>query len=444
MEPNEDEFEAMRAKIHEIDQRLQEVIRNESSVRPSIVHSVLELIQGNIRDVKFHASGYDAAIEAIGNVRVPASFEDTASGFRFITQAFVLPPELLSATCTKVSEEDKKAEKKAYNSGKTSVVKPVKVRANSENFVPESVFKSIRFEPVSKIGDCSNQMLVTSFFQQPRSILKTPKNASSANSESLKMTQSNLGKNSQDCHFSAFRSTAEPLADTNSYNQDPVLLHTRTNSAWIEGLSEANSPLNNLNNVYTNVQLRHTSIVTETQLIKNHSSSKFPTLNPSVARKLESFALKIDKKLNSENFAPEKSSKTFVFPSKPNVTQNNKSGGQSSASSMQSFKRSNFYHSNLIAITNDYGLIANQSIDESKLRIIIGAIKTAPRHLKTVELAKNTFKVNPSQILRKNIEERLPFELLLNWKNNKIECNSEFKQRDLDSLALVNVLVTFD
>lgn len=99
------------------------------------------------------------------------------------------------------------------------------------------------------------------------------------------------------------------------------------------------------------------------------------------------------------------------------------------------------YHTSILSVTDNFGVVTNQVIDESKLRSVVTVIKNAPKHLESVELYNNVFKINPVPLLKQLVAERLSFCLIIEVQKNKMECNKDIKKRDIEFLESMNVHV---
>ena len=97
-------------------------------------------------------------------------------------------------------------------------------------------------------------------------------------------------------------------------------------------------------------------------------------------------------------------------------------------------------YSSVITLGEDSGVIKNLVIDEAKFRLVLGSLRCVPKNVRVVEVVGNVFKCNPVPLLRNAFEGRLGFVLRLDMAKNQVMANLAATKRDVEALALSNIL----
>lgn len=90
-------------------------------------------------------------------------------------------------------------------------------------------------------------------------------------------------------------------------------------------------------------------------------------------------------------------------------------------------------------VPKEVGVISNQAIDESKLKLILAELKTSQNIFDRIEFVNNTFKCNYSKILRASLSERLHCEVKIDESKNKIQVKTSLTKKEIQALREFNI-----
>ena len=414
IETEEDDYKGLLTGLNQLDRRLRDVCS--SSMEEATRHLNLEEGQTEVAAIRTLSAKFDMILEAVEQTTFPVVFETSKNSFILKFSDFeltgvlnnpLLSPKMDSLPRRKISNRSKGEE---FDMKLNRLDSPRRLTSvgGSGKFGTDESGSSIKDQRISQILGARITKPISAFNSAGRSSL----HGKSA-SQYLNFSQK-LQKTSDDnLNLSGFKRGRGITQTTEPVNNDVEILA-------------------NINNIYASLKRNTLSPAEETT---DMAESKVKFLQTFDKVKLESNEITNRLKESAGSSIPKRSNFGLRLPSKPPSVVSVQKPGFSSIIPRKTLS----YHTNLLSVTENYGILTNQSIDETKLRVIIFTIKNAPKHIESIDIYNNTFKINPVASLRKSIEERLPFSVFLDFDKNKMECNTEVKRRDVEFLALMNV-----